>query len=206
MLSFKPASSLSSTTWTAAAAKLLQSCPTLCDPIDGSPPGFAVPGILQATTLEWVAISFSDAWKWKVKVKSLSHVWFFSTPWTAAHQAPPSMGFSRQEYWSGLPLPSLTTWTSKRQMGNGPLDTWWIHFFKRNGLFSPLLSRQWNEMGLCQSKVHASEGLRDLRICWSVKGGSWIRGGCFLWAVWYFFFSLALNWARSHATREVVLE
>ena len=90
----------------AAAAKLLQSCPTLCDPIDGSPPGSPVPGILQARTLEWVAISFSNAWKWKVKAKSLSHVWLFATPWTAAYQAPPSMGFSRQEYWSGLPLPS----------------------------------------------------------------------------------------------------
>ena len=90
----------------AAAAKSLQSCLTLCDPIDGSPPGSAVPGILQARTLEWVAISFSNAWKWKVKVKSLSRVWPSVTPWTAAHQAPPSMGFSRQEYWSGVPLPS----------------------------------------------------------------------------------------------------
>ena len=88
----------------AAAAKSCQSCPTLCDPIDGSPPGFPIPGILQARTLEWVAISFSSAWKWKVKVKSLSHVRLFATPWTAAHQAPPSMGFSRQEYWSGVPL------------------------------------------------------------------------------------------------------
>ena len=85
----------------AAAAKSLQSCLTLCDHIDGSPPGSPVPGILQARTLEWVAISFSNAWKWKVKVKSLSCVRFFATPWTAAHQAPPSMGFSRQEYWSG---------------------------------------------------------------------------------------------------------
>ena len=75
-------------------------------PTDSSPPGSPVPGILQARTLEWVAISFSNAWKWKVKVKSLSHVWFLATPWTAAHQAPPCMGFSRQEYWSGLPLPS----------------------------------------------------------------------------------------------------
>ena len=91
---------------TAAAAKSLQSCPTLCDPIDGSPPGSPIPGILQARTLEWVAISFSSAWKWKVKVKSLSRVWLLVTPWTAAYQAPPSMGFSRQEYWSGLPLPS----------------------------------------------------------------------------------------------------
>ena len=90
----------------AATAKSLQSCPTLCDHIDGSPPGSPVPGILQARTLEWVAISFSNAWKWKVKVKSLSHVQSSATPWTAAFQAPPSMGFSRQEYWSGVPLPS----------------------------------------------------------------------------------------------------
>ena len=88
------------------AAKLLQSCPTLCDPIDGSPPGSPAPGILQARTLEWVAISFSNAWKWKVKVKSLSCVRLLATPWTAAYQAPPSMGFSRQEYWTGVPLPS----------------------------------------------------------------------------------------------------
>ena len=89
----------------AAAAKSLQSCPTLCDPIDRSPPGSPVPGILQARVLEWVAISFSDACKWKVKVKSLSRVRLFATPWTAAYQAPPSMGFSRQEYWGGVPLP-----------------------------------------------------------------------------------------------------
>ena len=90
----------------AAAAKLLQSCPTLCDPIDGGPPGSPVPGTLQARTLEWVAISFSNAWKGKVKVKSLSRVWLLVTPWSAAYQALPSMGFSRQEYWSGVPLPS----------------------------------------------------------------------------------------------------
>ena len=90
----------------AAAAKSHQSCPTLCDPIDGSPQGSPVPGILLARTLEWVAISFSNARKWKGKVKSLSRVWLFVTPWTAAHQAPPSMGLSRQEYWSGVPLPS----------------------------------------------------------------------------------------------------
>ena len=92
----------------AAAAKLLQSCPTLCNPIDGSPPGSPIPGILKARTLEWVAISFFNAWKWKVKVKSLSHVWLLATPWTVAYRAPPSMGFSRQEYWSGVPLPSPT--------------------------------------------------------------------------------------------------
>ena len=89
-------------------AKSLQSCPTLCDPIDGSPRGSPVPGILQARTLEWVTISFSNAWKWKVKAKSLSLVRLLATPWTAAHQAPPSMGFLRQEYWSGVPLPSPT--------------------------------------------------------------------------------------------------
>ena len=89
-----------------ATAKSLQSCPTLCDPMDGSPPGSPVPGILQARTLEWVAISFSNAWKWKVKVKSLSRVRLFATAWTAAYQSPLSMGFSRQEYWSGVPLPS----------------------------------------------------------------------------------------------------
>ena len=87
------------------AAKSLQSCPTLCDPTDGSLPGSPVPGILQARTLEWVATSFSNAWKWKVKVKPLIRVRLLATPWTAAYQAPP-MGFSRQEYWSGLPLPS----------------------------------------------------------------------------------------------------
>ena len=89
----------------AAAAKSLQSCPTLCDPIDGSPPGSPVPG-MSPRTLEWVAISFSNAWKWNVKGKSLSHVRLLATPWTIAHQAPPSMGFSRQEYWSEVPLPS----------------------------------------------------------------------------------------------------
>ena len=92
----------------AAAAKWLQSCLTLCDPRDSSPPGSPIPGILQARTLEWDAISFSNAWKWKVKVKSLSCVWLFETPWTAAYQAPPSMGFARQEYWSGVSLPSPT--------------------------------------------------------------------------------------------------
>ena len=95
-------------TWfiTAATAKSLQSCLTLCDSIDGSLPGSLVLRILQARTLEWVAISFSNAWKWKVKGKSLSRVRLCVTPWTAAHQAPPSMGFSRQECWSGVPSPS----------------------------------------------------------------------------------------------------
>ena len=109
-----------------AAAKSLQSCPTLCDPIDGSPPGSPVPGILQARTLEWVAISFSNAWKWKVKVKLLSRVWLLVTPWTAAYQAPLSTGFSRQEYWSGLPLPSPAIVTRGR---NILLQTYFIYLY-----------------------------------------------------------------------------
>ena len=91
----------------AAAAKSLQSCLTLCDPIDSSPPGSPVPGILQTRILEWVAISSSNAWRWKVKVKSLSPIRLWATPWTAAYRAPPSMGFSRQEYSSWVPSPSL---------------------------------------------------------------------------------------------------
>ena len=90
----------------AAAAKSLQSCPTLCNPVDGSPPGSPIPGFFQAKTLEWVAISFSNACTWKVKVKSLRRVRRPATPWTTAYQALLSMGFSRQEYWSGVPLPS----------------------------------------------------------------------------------------------------
>ena len=124
-MKLKDACSLGENLWpTAAAAVSLQLCPTLCDPIDGSPQGSAVPGILQARTLEWVAISFSNAWKWKVKVKSLSRVWLFVTQWTAAHQAPPSMGVSRQEYWSGVPLPSPIL---KLAIVNcSYLQNWWL--------------------------------------------------------------------------------
>ena len=118
-------------------AKSLQSCPTLCDPIDGSPPGSPVPEILQARTLEWVAISFSNAWKWKVKVKSLNRVRPSATPWTAAFQAPPSMGFSRQEYWSGVPLPSpfysLVCWYFKHKAW-GTIFIKWVQY---------LLSGKW---------------------------------------------------------------
>ena len=102
----------------AAAAKSLQACPTLCCSINGSPPGSPVPGILQAGTLE-CCISFSSAWKWKVKVKSLSRVWLFPTPRTAAYQAPPSIGFSRQEHWSGVPLPSPGKPHNKYQRNSG---------------------------------------------------------------------------------------
>ena len=131
----------------AASAKLHQSCPTLWDPTDGSPPGSPVPGILQARTLEWVASSFSNAWKWKVKVKSLSRVWPSATPWTAAFQSPPFMGFSRQEYWNGVPLPSpglqsmglqkgqtqlrdqTTSTTLPRSSISGSTVDVWIHLF-----------------------------------------------------------------------------
>ena len=123
--------SLQTTLWesphcAAAAAKSLQSCPTLCDPRDGSPSGSPFPGILQARTLEWVAISFPNAWKWKVKVKSLSRVRLLATPRAAAHQAPPSMGFSRQEYWSGVPSPSLhhTVEGPKKDSVEDYLMTW----------------------------------------------------------------------------------
>jgi len=128
----------------AAAAKSLQLCPTLCDPTDRSPPGSHVPGILQARTLEWVAISFSSAWKWKVKAKSLSRVPPSVTPWTAAHQAPPSMGFSRQEYWSGVPSGkgkpvvgdirpmAATVRASQRRLTTDrgrELSRWWKHLW-----------------------------------------------------------------------------
>ena len=102
-----------------AIAKSLQSCPTLCNPIDGSPPGSPISGILQARTLEWVAISFSNAWKWKVKGKLLSSVRLLATPWIATYQAPPPMGFSRHEYWSGVPLPSLPRTIGLQQITAG---------------------------------------------------------------------------------------
>ena len=106
-------------------SEVAQSCPTLCDPTDCSPPGSSVHEIFQARVLEWVAISFSNAWKWKVKGKSLSRVRLLATPRTAAHQAPLSMGFSRQEYWSGVPLPSTyrTLAFIYRRVDQPP---WWL--------------------------------------------------------------------------------
>ena len=106
----------------ATAAKLHQSCSTLCDPIDGSPSGSSVSGILQARILEWVVISFSNAWKWKVKVKSLSHGRLFETPWTVAYQAPLSMGVSRQQYWRELPLSSPSSCSIRAQLLHGMWD------------------------------------------------------------------------------------
>ena len=147
-------------TTTTTTTKSLQSCPTLCDPIDGSPLGSPVPGILQARTLEWVAISFSNAWKWKVKVKSLSHVRLSATPWMAAHQALPSLGFSRQEHWSGLPLPSpkheSEKWLWSRSVASDPSRP---HGLQPTRLFCPWdFSRQeyWNGVPLpyqCMAKT-----------------------------------------------------
>ena len=127
--------------------------------MDGSPPGSAIPGILQARTLEWVAISFSNAWKWKVKVKSLSRVLLLATPWTPAYQAPPSMGFSRQEYWSGVPFSLvnqtpravLVGATSRSRVHMTPTENlqaealqtylhFFFFFFQKSSLFSPPLS------------------------------------------------------------------
>ena len=157
----------------AAAAKSLQSCPTLCDPIDGSPPESPVPGILQARTLEWVAISFSNAWKWKVKVKSLSRIRLLATPWTAADHAPPSMGFSRQEYWSGVPLPSPDSLLSYR---NSLLS----YDVIGKGLFgAPLEDKDMAyAMGTFISVCRNSEEWRSVP-WWEKSGkGSWRRRYC----------------------------
>ena len=140
---FQPSAFFLGLTYAAAAAKSLQSCPTLCSPIDGSPAGSPVPGILQAGTLEWVAISFSNAGKWKVKVKSLSCVWLLGTPWTAALQAPPSMGFSRHEYWIGLPFPSPMQENEKWKWSHSVAsDSWQPH-----GLQPTRLLRPWDFPG-----------------------------------------------------------
>ena len=119
--------SFSSKKVSTTTTKSLQSCPTLCSPMDCSLPGFSIHGILQARTLEWVAISFSNAWKWKVKVKSLGRVWLLVTPWAAAYQAPPSMGFSGQQYWSGVPLPSPIKYYSaiKKKKKMTLSQFWW---------------------------------------------------------------------------------
>ena len=144
--------------WVTAAAKSHQSCPTLCDPIDGSPPGSAVPGVLQARTLEWVAISFSNAWKWKVKVKSLSCVWLLVTPWTSAHQAPLSMGFARQEHWSGLPLPS-PNWKIGPCLINLLILTQLLMFFNLNILIYKMsqymLSRESSKFQNCIISINS---------------------------------------------------
>ena len=130
---------------TAAAAKSLQSSLTLCNLIDVSPPGSPIPGTLQARTLEWVAISLSNAWKWKVKVKSLGHVWLLVTPWTAAHQAPLSIGFSRQEYWSGAIAFSNNRkqYTFTQNFTLSPVVTVIVFFSEKSCHL-----RNWNENGV----------------------------------------------------------
>ena len=104
------------------AAKSLQSCPTLCSPVDGSPLGSSVPGILQTRILEWVAISFFNAWKWKLKVNSLSCVWLLVTPWTAVYQAPPCMGFSKLGFSS---TPRVLEWVALALS-----NVWYLHDVK----------------------------------------------------------------------------
>ena len=134
----------------AVAAKSLQSCPTLRDPIDGSPPGSPIPGILQARTLEWVAISFSNVWKGKVKVKLLSRVQHLATPWTTAYQAPPSMGFSRQEYWSGVPSPSPMYSAYKLNKQGDNIQFWHTPFpiWNQSVVPCPVLTvASWQSMG-----------------------------------------------------------
>ena len=136
----------------AAAAKSLQSCPTLCDPIDGSPPGSPVPGILHARILEWVAISFSNAWKWKVKVKSLSRVWLSATPWTAAHQASPSMGFLQARVLEWGAIAFSVYWHKKVQNTNvrnlpdiGKLSTWKRRWITLNSIWNNIRPWGWDE-------------------------------------------------------------
>ena len=133
----------------ATAAKSLQSCPTLCDPIDGSPTGPAVPGILQARTLEWVTIFFSNEWKWKVKVKLLSRAWLLVTPWTAAYLAASSMRFSRQEYWSRLPLPSpIKMWGEGKKVVTRNICCHWTVVWKEISHF------EWKWYGIFLRRWH----------------------------------------------------
>ena len=166
----------------AAAAKSLQSCPTLCDPIDKSPSGSPIPGILQARTLEWVAISFSIAWKWKVKVKSLSCVRLVATPWTDAYQAPPSMGFSRQEYWSSLPLPSPIFNTRFCYLCFSLIKAEWDKWLSKTTVVAQLLSPIWlfcDSMS-CSPSGSSIHGIFQAKIVQWVaisfsRGASWPR-------------------------------
>ena len=149
----------------AAAAKSLQSCPTLCDPIDGSPPGSPVPGILQARTLEWVAISFSNAWKWKVKVKSLSRVRLIATPWTAARQTPPSMGCSRATSSKQDPaLPAIQV--------NGPHQKSSFHKIQRTAAI-----HHWHQIATAQEIPRANDPIKFFSNSWPTKYG--VKQNCF---------------------------
>ena len=165
----------------AAAAKSLQSCPTLFDPIDGSPRGSPVPGILQARTLEWVAIAFSNAGKWKVKVKSLSPARLLATPWTAAHQAPPSMGFSRQEYWSGVPLPSPAYPGSIPGQGINSS----LHATNHCCLSKINAASLKAQLKLLRSQVRCRTR-RDFTLHTIPEGQAWLMFSCFNWSNWVF--------------------
>ena len=181
----------------AAAAKLLQSRPTLCDPIDGSLPGSPIPGILQARTLEWVAISFSNAWKGKVKVKSLSRIQHFATPWTAAHQAPLSMRFSRQEYWSGWPLSS-----PKRSVCIYVYIYIYIHIY--------IYIYIWSEVKWSRSVVSDSlrpHGLQPTRLLrpWDFPGKS-TGVGCHCLLLNKFYYSVKPMTKRAKLSRSTYLE
>ena len=145
-------------------------------PIDGSPPGSPVPGILKARTLEWVAISFSNAWNWKVKVKSLSRAWLLATPWTAAYQAPPSIGLSRQEYWSGVLLPSPRTLTMLC-LSSCPSNYYWLLTYYLSLYFdiheSLLIGLTEDEIVPCYSKylINISEkamATHSITLAWKI--------------------------------------
>ena len=136
--------------------------------MDSSPPGSSVPGILQARILEWVAISFSNAWKWKVKVKSLSRVWFLATSWTAAYQAPLSMGFSRQEYWSGLPLHEDGPSKSQNVRQREPIQ---LHCELSKGAAHFHLS--WERSWVCPGSLCGRWHLQTLTCFQNQKGNPW---------------------------------
>ena len=179
----------------AAAAKSLQSCPTLFDPIDSSPPGSPVPGILQARTLEWGAIPFSNACKWKVKVKSLSRVRLLATPWTAAHQAPLSMGFSRQEYWSRVPLPSLQQYTSVPFSPRSHQHLLFVVFL----MIAILTEVRWYVIVALICKSLVTSNVEHLFVCllaiciFFEKMSVHIFCTFFNWVVFFFFFFLMLD-------------
>ena len=195
----------------AATAKLLQSCPTLCDPRDSSRPGSPVPGILHTRTLRCVAISFSNAWKWNVKVKSLSHVWLLANPWTAAYQAPPSMGFSRQEYWSGLSLPSLTLfWRGSKITADGDCS----HEIKRRILLGSKVMTNLDSILksrhiILSTKVHLVKAMVlpvVLYGCesWTIKKAEWWR--IYAFELWCWIKLLRAPWTAGKSNQSILKE
>ena len=137
-------------------------------------------GILQARILEWVAISFSSAWKWEVKVKSFSCVQCFATPWPVAYQAPPSMGVPRQEYWSGVPLPSpqgeggrsYSKWVWAKEAG--PPFTWeWVQWSQEPDPAVPLEAKGWGGRGSCVVSVGTPSSLLSAGLAPSTPATLW---------------------------------